>query len=156
MTGEIKQTYLSDVHSRVTEDEQLSFNQFTDDEDGKDELGTTIAVVTEPTGKIRDVCDEFIQELGMPKYKLHELREIRDDLDIDDDVKCHNKAVEQAGLEEEYREYLQGNEVVQDILDRLATRVKNGETITVVCFEEDSKWCHRHVLVDELKERIDT
>ena len=155
MKGEVNESYLSEVHKRNKERNQTSLNEFAGGSSSFD-LGTTIAVVKEPQGGIVEVCDEFKQELGMPKEKLQDLRDKRESLDYEDadDVKTHNKAVKELNLEEIYRNYVRKNSVIQDRIDELARRVLDGETITVVCFEKQNKWCHRHVLVDEIKTRI--
>lgn len=141
----IKESYLSEVYSMETDSEQQTFDRYTDTT-----LGTTIAVITEPTGGITDVCDEYIPELGMPKSLLDEFRERRSSLEIEDDTKRHNKAADLVQLESKYREYLQTNDTAREKLEMLRERHKSGEKITVVCFEGRDKWCHRHVLQEVL------
>lgn len=150
----IDESYLSQVHSISNEDEQKTFGEYVETE--FESLGTTIAVVSEPTGGIRDVCDEFEPALGMPKQFLNDLREVRAELSEGDDVSNHNKAVEKTNLEEKYRDYLKKNEEVEEILEKICSRVKNGEKITFVCFEKEPKWCHRHILVEVINEKLES
>lgn len=152
MTGAIKQTYLSDLHARTTDDTQTGLDAFTDDAP-EDTLGTTIAVVTDPTGGIKEATDEFIPELGMPEPYLNDLRERRATLEEQGhtSIEAHNTAIDELDIEDKYTDHLEQHE---ELLDTLATRVANGETITFVCFEKEPKWCHRHTLVTTLNERL--
>ena len=148
----INESYLSEVHSHSKDEDQISFQEYT--ETDVDEFGTTIAVVTEPTGGITDVCDEFIPSLGMPEDLLNQFREVRSDLDIDDDIQRHNEAAQEVQLEEQYKKYVKENEIAAAEIESLCQRVQEGEKITVVCFEKEPKWCHRHVLTDLIQEKI--
>lgn len=155
MTGEVKETYLSDLHSRTRDESQASFNQFTSD-DTSEELGTTIAVVTEPTGGITDVTDEFIPVLGMPEEELNVFRQRRSKLEeeITDDVKRHNQAANEVNLEQRYRSHITSDTDAKREIDQLIERVRDGETITLVCFEKQPKWCHRHVLKEHIEKKL--
>lgn len=152
--GEIRETYLSDLHSRRTENKQSSFSDFTNS-DVDNEIDCAIAVVTDPTGGIIEASDEFIPELGMPEEELNNFRKYRSSLDIEDTKKRHNVAVEETRLEESYREYLSSNREAIEKIDNLSKRIVNGENITLVCFEKKPKWCHRHILVEKIKSRVD-
>ena len=101
----IDESYLSEVHSYAKDDSQTTFQQYS--ESDLDSLGTTVAIVSEPTGGITDVCDEFIPELGMPQDLLNEFREIRSELSTGSDVENHNTAAEKVQLAEKYRNYLE-------------------------------------------------
>lgn len=153
MSGEVREMYLSELHSHNTSEDQMSFSEFTGED--TDELGTTIAVVTDPTGGITDAADEFIPELGMPEDELNLFRSTRSELNFDDGVKRHNTAVEEVNLEQRYRDYIQSNSEAQERVSELAERVSNGETITLVCFEKDPKWCHRHILKEHIEEEVE-
>lgn len=151
--GEVQETYLSDLHSRRTEDEQSSFSDFTNS-DVDEDLGTAIAVVTDPTGGIIEASDEFIPELGMPEKELNNFRAYRSSLDIEDSKKKHNIAVEETDLEESYRKHLRTDEEAIQKIEDLSKRVAEGEDITLVCFEKEPKWCHRHILVEEIESSV--
>jgi hypothetical protein len=152
--GEVRETYLSDLHSRRTEDKQSSFSDFTNS-DVDDEIGSAIAVVTDPTGGIIEASDEFIPELGMPEKELNNFRAYRSSLDIEDSNRKHNVAVEETNLEESYRKHLRTDEEAIKKIDNLSERVANGEDITLVCFEKEPKWCHRHILVEKIESKVD-
>lgn len=154
MTGEVHEMYLSELHSHTTSDDQMSFSEFTDQDE--DEYGTTIAVVTDPVGGIVEAADEFIPELGMPEDELNLFRSTRSELNIDDGVEKHNKAAEEVNLEKRYRDYIEKDTVAQEEISKLAERVAGGESITLVCFEKDPKWCHRHVLKEHIKEKAES
>lgn len=154
MDGEINETYLSDLHSRRTDNNQSSFSDFTNT--SVEDIGTAIAVVTDPTGGIVENSDEFMPELGMPENELNNFRAYRSSLDVDDDVRRHNLAVEQTEIEESYREHLQSDSKAKETLREIAGRVRNGEKITLVCFEKDPKWCHRHILLEEIEKLVNS
>lgn len=154
MTGEINETYLSDLHSRTTDEQQMSFGDFVE-EDEEDDMGTTIAVVTDPTGGIVEASDEFMPELGMPERELNNFRSVRSDLDIEDSTDCHNKAVDITDIDEKYEEHIETDEEAVESINEIAQRVKDGEDITFICFEKEPKWCHRHVLAERVRQRVD-
>jgi len=154
MTTNLKESYLSEVYQHVSSENQTNLNNFG--ASSEDELGTLIAVVQDPTGGIVNVCDEFYRELGMPQNYLNQLREKRNDLsDSLTDTETHNTAVEQLQLEEKYREYLQNSDAAEEQITQISNRIQNGETITLVCFEKPPKWCHRYVLQDVIKSKIE-
>lgn len=149
----LDETYLSEVHSKRRDDSQSSLSNFTSNSK-KNELGTAIAVVTDPTGGILDVCDEHISHLGMPKAELNNFRSVRSDLEIEDDVKRHNKAVDITEIDEKYEKYIKNNSKAQEKISKIARRIEKGEKITLVCFEKEPKWCHRHLLVEEIRNEL--
>lgn len=154
MTGTVNEMYLSELHSHNSDDGQQALSQFMTD-DSTDEVGTAIAVVTDPVGGIVDASDEFIPELGMPSEKLNAIRSRRSEFeekDDVDDVEAHNMAVAEEDVEEYYRDYLDSS--AKDSVNELAQRVVDGETITLVCFEKEPKWCHRHILCEVIEERV--
>lgn len=148
----IGETYLSDVHSRSKDNNQQTLSEYNNND--IEDLGTKIAVVSDPTGQITEVCDEFMPELGMPEDELNNFRFTRSNLDIDDDIKKHNKAAEKVELERKYRSYLNSDASAQEKIDKICERLKDGENITLVCFEKEPKWCHRHILVEYIRSKI--
>lgn len=152
MVGEVREMYLSELHSHTTSNDQMDFSQFTGEDN--DEYGTKIAVITEPTGGITEAADEFIPELGMPEEELNLFRSTRSELDLDDGVEKHNRAAEEVNLEQRYGDYIEKDSIAQEKIAELVERVAGGETITLVCFEKEPKWCHRHVLKEHIEERV--
>lgn len=152
MVGEINETYLSDLHSRTTDKEQTSFEDFVENQDDSEELGTTIAVVSDPTGGIVEASDEFMPELGMPERELNNFRSVRSDLDIEDSTECHNRAVDITDIDQKYAEHIETDDEAAESIHNLAKRVSNGENITFICFEKEPKWCHRHILAEKVTE----
>lgn len=153
MTGEIHEMYLSELHSHTTSEDQMSFSEFTGEED--DQYGTKIAVVTDPTGGIVEAADEFIPELGMPEEELNLFRSTRAELNMDDGVERHNRAAEEVNLSQRYSDYINKDSIAQEKIEGLAERVLDGENITLVCFEKEPKWCHRHVLKEHIEEKVE-
>lgn len=153
MTGTVDELYLSALHARISDEEQQSLGEFTTT-DTSDELGTTVAAVREPVGGIVESSDELRKELGMPEEHLDSLRKERLLVDSEDDVEQHNAAVEQLNLEDKYVSHLRTDEDARTSVRELAQRVRDDEDITVVCFEKSPKWCHRHVLKDEIERLV--
>lgn len=154
MTGTVDELYLSALHSRISDEDQQSLREFTSGDDTSGRLGTTIAAVRDPVGGIVEASDELRTELGMPEDYLNSLRIQRAQLDMDDDIQKHNTAVEQLDLESKYRDHLNSTDEAHASVRELARRVRNDEDITVVCFEKSPKWCHRHVLKEEIETLI--
>lgn len=152
MAGSVKQMYLSELHQHSVGDSQSTLESFGTTE--TEAIGTTIAVVSDPTGGILDVTDEYIQELGMPDDYLNALRKQRQSINGTDEEK-HNQAIEKLNLESKYQEYLETNTTAQKEVNRLVKRVQDGETITLVCFEKEPKWCHRFILQNYIQEKLD-
>lgn len=150
--SELKESYLSEVHSKTNDNDQKTFSDFTQNK--FEDMGTKIAVVSDPTGGITEVCDEYMPELGMPENELNNFRMVRSNLDINDDIERHNKAIEKVDLENKYLSYLNSNEDARQKMRDIKNRVDNGEKITLVCFEKDPKWCHRHILIDYIESEI--
>lgn len=154
MTGNVKETYLSNLHKKKTEEGQSTLANYTTDYPSE-EFGTVISVVREPTGGIRSACDEHIPELGMPKELLDKLRETKERSSEENEIEAHNQAVLKLDLEEEYREYLETNDDAKRYVNQLSDMVAMGETITLVCFEKRPKWCHRHILKEVIENRAE-
>lgn len=149
----VNEMYLSELYSYINNSEDQS--TIGDFGGSSYDIGTTVAVVRDPTGGIVEACDMHLESLGMPLKYLNELRSLRNELDIEDDLKVHNEAVERLNLEDKYRKHLKESEKAQRDLQLLQDKITNGEKVTVVCFEKPPKWCHRHVLTDVLKDILD-
>jgi hypothetical protein len=113
-------------------------------------------VVSDPndTG-ILEATDEFYPELGMPSHALNEFRYIRESYNAKNPVRKHNEAFIKANLDGAYTSHLQFNEEAQQAVEEIAERVVNGEDITLVCFEKPPKKCHRYILQDHIRKRVD-
>ncbi|PSQ15413.1 hypothetical protein BRD00_14035 [Halobacteriales archaeon QS_8_69_26] len=120
--------------------------------------GATLAgVVRTPTAWFHPLVDENHPALGPPEGMLSEFQDHREDLEVRGmcDEGTHNAAWEELDFVEEYREYLDGSDEAQGVMEDLADRVRSGEDVALVCYENtDSKRCHRTVLRDRIAERI--
>lgn len=117
---------------------------------------TLVGVVRRPPGWFRALTDENVPELGPPEDLLDETKARQEDLKMAGmcDEGAHNAAWEEVSFEDRYREHLESAEA-RDALDALEARLRDGEEVALVCFEDESKRCHRHVLRDALAERLD-
>lgn len=152
MTGELTDTYLSELQQTSTDTSQRRLMDFTE---ANKHTPTSIAVVSKPgdTG-ILDACDEYIPELGMPERVLTDFHRLRAQMNEYSSVAAHNKAYEKLGLDQKYRNYLEVYEPAQRAVDELVERLARGEDITLVCFEKEPKKCHRFVLREHIETQL--
>lgn len=148
MSGNVDEICYSVLKER-TVSSQSELGDFSNDKP------TYIAVVSMPRGGIEDIVDEVARDLGMPQRALKEFLATRSgyrsNSAIDD---AHNQAYEDVGLAETYRDHLTSDDVI-DTVDEVVERVIDGEDITFVCYEKDGDSCHRHLLVDVVRELVD-
>lgn len=117
-----------------------------------------VGVVRRPTGWFEGTVDENHPELGPPEDLLDEFKDRHEDLKTQGmcDDGAHNAAWEELGFEERYREHVESSEVATTAIDDIVSRIQSGEDIMLVCFEDDNKRCHRHVLVSIIEERLES
>lgn len=117
---------------------------------------TLLGVVRRPTGWFLDTVDENHQELGPPPDLLDSFRERHEDLKTRGmcDEGAHNATWEELGFEERYRNHLETSAEARSAIDDLVSRLRSGEDILLVCFENESKRCHRHELESIIEERV--
>nr|WP_240148889.1 DUF488 domain-containing protein [Halorubellus sp. JP-L1] len=69
---------------------------------------------------------------------------------------AHNEAWLEAEFSDRYRSHLESDADATVALSELAERVRDGEDVALVCFENtDKKRCHRTILRDVLESRFD-
>lgn len=151
MTGTLDETYLTALQKEQQPEAQSSLFDYSKNENNH----TTIAVVSAPndTG-ILEATDEFMPELGIPSHALKDFQYIRESFNEKDPVKKHNKAFLKCGLESAYRSHLRYNTDAQDALEEIEQRLRDGEDITLVCFEKPPKKCHRFILKEFIEQRM--
>lgn len=149
MTGRLTEACYASVKEEYESDQQL-LTAYSTEED------TTIAIVRKPgNSSIVTYCDEHMPELGMPRKPLQLFHELRAGYQTNSAVSDpHNKAFADAKLEKEYHEYIRTSGQAQKAIDEIAQRVRFGENIRLVCYEEDGERCHRHLLLNIIEERI--
>lgn len=118
---------------------------------------TLVGVARRPTRRLRALVDENHPDLGPPGALLEEIRSRREGLKVRGlcDEGAHNAAWEAARFESRYEDYVATADGVEKRLTELATRVREGEDIVLVCFAGENKRCHRYLLRDRLRERLD-
>lgn len=151
MTGSLDTASVSEVESKHDSGQSSLF-----DYGEKDDPKTYVAVVSQPndTG-ILDVTDEWMPELGMPDRKLNEFRRLREGYNTHDPVEAHNKAYVKCDLDSAFESHVTFNEEAADKIEELAERVRSGEEVVLVCFEQSPKRCHRHKLKELIEEEIE-
>lgn len=150
MTGELRQTSFAEVKERRGTD-QSSLTAF-----GGGSNETFIAVVQAPndTG-IDELCDEWMQELGMPRFLLEQFWSKRSAYRSNPSISnAHNAAFDEVELHDKYVSYLYNDDDAQDAIDEIIERLTSDENITLVCFEGDGKKCHRHILMDMIEREM--
>ncbi|ELY39753.1 DUF488 domain-containing protein [Natronorubrum tibetense] len=117
---------------------------------------TLVGVVRKPTPWFHGAVDENLPALGPPAALLESFRTTVDDCKMRGvcEEGAHNAAWDEVGFEERYRGYLEESADARAALERLETRLADGESLALVCFENTAKKrCHRTVLRDVLAER---
>lgn len=118
--------------------------------------GTLVGVVRRPPGWFRALIAENHRALGPPEPLLEETQERTEALKLDGmcDEGAHNAAWKECDFERRYLEYLTSDPDAGKVVTGLRDRVRNGEDLTLVCFEGETKRCHRRVLADHLREMV--
>ena len=143
MAGELSETHYAEVRENY-ESSQAQLTAFSNDDSP-----TTIAVVRLP----RDTNIE----LGMPERALRTFWSYRSGYRTNSaEDNPTQRAYEEADLERRYLEYLRKSDEAQEALSSIESRLDSGEDIALVCFEEPGAPCHRHLLVDIIRERMDS
>ncbi|WP_440771702.1 DUF488 domain-containing protein [Natronorubrum sp. DTA28] len=117
---------------------------------------TLVGVVRNPTPWFHGAVDENRPALGPPGELLESFQTTVDDLKMRGicEEGAHNAAWDEVGFEERYRNYLEESADAQAALEALETRLADGESLALVCFENTAKKrCHRTVLRDVLEKR---
>jgi uncharacterized protein YeaO (DUF488 family) len=120
---------------------------------------TLVGVVRRPTGWFDAAVDENRPALGPPDELLTEVQHHREDLKLQGvcDEEAHNAAWEAVGFEERYRSHLATAPDARDAVEALADRLRAGEHLVLVCFENTAqKRCHRTLLREHLTDRLDS
>lgn len=149
MTGSLDESHI-DVVQAEYESDQRSLSDFCEDE----QQPTTIAVVSKP-GKLTEYCDEWVPHLGMPEQYLKRYRQYlagyKTNSAVDDP---YRRAWIDAELEKEYFRHVRTSEQAQKAISGIVSRLRDGEDITLVCFEKPSQPCHRHLLIEMIEARL--
>lgn len=149
MSGRLSQTDYHSIRDEYDPDQSSLFDY------GGDANATTVAVVRLPreTG-IDEMCDEWWPELGMPEDALKQFWSLRSDYRANRDVdNPDERAFREAGLGPRYREHVRNSDEAQQRLNEAVERLEDGEDLTLVCFEEEGKPCHRHILCEFIENR---
>ena len=114
---------------------------------------TPVGVVRRPPGWFHAQVEENHCELGPPGDLLDETKERQADLQGAGmgETAAHNAAFEETDFAERYRTYLGRDPDALAAIEALADRVRAGEDVALVCFEADDKACHRHTLLEVLR-----
>jgi len=148
MTGSL----LSSHYEAVRQEYESPQQQLSDF--GDSDSSTTIAVTTQPKD-LGKFCDEVRTELGMPERHLKRYWAYRSGFSTNSAVdNPASRAFEEARLDHHYRRHIQTSEQAQNALSELVCRLKEGEDLTLVCFEEPNEPCHRHILIELIESRL--
>ena len=122
------------------------------------EDATLLGVVRRPTGWFEAAVDENHPSLGPPSDLLDEFNRRREEFKRRGmcDEGAHNAAWDELGFEERYRSHLATDADAREAVEELADRLRSGESLVLVCFENtDQKRCHRTLLRDHVDARLD-
>lgn len=116
-----------------------------------------VGVVRRPTGWFQSTVDENYPALGPPDSLLDEFKERHETLEDQGmgDAAAHDAAWDEVEFAERYRTHLTESEAAREAVDELLARLREGESLVLVCFENtDKKRCHRTVLMEHLRDRL--
>jgi uncharacterized protein YeaO (DUF488 family) len=141
MSGAVRETYVAAIQHDLA--------------DLADE--TLVGVVREPTPWFHAAVDENHPELGPPSDLLRETKRRAEDLQLQGlcEEGAHNAAWDETNFESRYLTYLEEDDDAGRALDGLVARVADAESVALVCFEGERKRCHRTLLQDRLRARLD-
>ncbi|WP_435360850.1 DUF488 family protein, N3 subclade [Haloarchaeobius sp. DFWS5] len=119
---------------------------------------TLVGVVRRPTRWFSAAVDENVPALGPPADLLDETKTAEEDLKRSGicGEEAHNMAWEQTDFEVRYRQALSEIPETRDAVDSVVSRLRRGENLVLVCYENTAKKrCHRTILADVLRDRLD-
>lgn len=115
-----------------------------------------VGVVRSPTPWFHAAVDENLRELGPPSDLLSATDRAAEDLKMRGvcDEEAHNAAWDEVGFVDRYRRHLATDPDAEAALSALDERLRSGESIALVCYENTTKKrCHRTILREVLEER---
>lgn len=118
---------------------------------------TLVGVVRRPTGWFRAEVDENRPALGPPPELLDEFQERHEAFKMRGmcDEGAHNAAWDALEFEGRYRTHLDETVEARDAVADLAGRLRSGERLVLVCYENTNrKRCHRTLLGAHVAERV--
>lgn len=139
---QVKDTYLSKIKTNFEDQSQLF--EYSQNEASY----TKIAVVRQRQHGIGYVTDEHMPEVSPPYNLLKDFWGKKDKNGV-----SHNQAWNKVDFEERYRDYMKQT-IPQEALESLIQRIRDGERVTLVCYEKPPKNCHRTILKDIIEERL--
>jgi len=122
------------------------------------EDATRIGVVRRPTPWFYGAVDENQPALAPPENLLDETKSRQAALEDEGvaDAEAHNRAMDEVGFADRYLQHVESDSDAQTALDDLESRVRDGEDVVLVCYENtDEKRCHRTALRERLRDRLD-
>lgn len=121
------------------------------------EEATLVGVVRRPTGWFHGTVDENRPELGPPDALLDDFDRQAESFKLDGlcEEGAHNAAWDAVDFEGRYRTHLESSPEAAESVAELACRLRDGESLALVCFENTNrKRCHRTVLADVVESRL--
>jgi len=118
---------------------------------------TRVGVVRRPTRWFSGSVDENVPALAPPEDLLSETKERQGDFEMAGvcEREAHNEAWLESNFETRYREHIDADDEALTALESLAERVRGGESVALVCFENtEKKRCHRTILREALEARL--
>jgi uncharacterized protein YeaO (DUF488 family) len=119
---------------------------------------TRVGVVRRPTRWFSGSVDENVPSLAPPAALLDEAKQRQEDFEMRGvcEEEAHNEAWLEVDFAARYRDHLDADPDAASALDDLEARVRDGEDVALVCFENtDKKRCHRTILRAVLETRLD-
>lgn len=116
-----------------------------------------LGVVRKPTPWLYGVVDENEAALGPPTSLLEGVKDRQSELEEagHSDVEAHNLAMEELSYDNRYLEYIDSSPDAKVAIEAIINRLKSGEEVALVCFENsEEKRCHRTLLREYIESRM--
>ncbi|MFB6359921.1 MAG: DUF488 family protein [Halobacteriales archaeon] len=116
-----------------------------------------VGVVRRPMGWFHGAVDENRPELGPPDELLDAVKQQQAAFEADglDDLAALRKAWTAVDFADRYEQYLDESEAAGAAIGELVEAARAGTDIALVCYESAEKPCHRHLLLDRLRARLE-
>ena len=119
---------------------------------------TRVGVVRQPTSWFHGTVDENVPALWPPEDLLSATKRHEEDLKRRGicDEEAHNVAWDETDFSVRYRTHLETSGAAGEAMDDLVARLRQGESIALVCFENTAKKrCHRTILRERLEAELE-
>lgn len=116
-----------------------------------------VGVVRRPMGWFHGAVDENVPALGPPADLLDAAKDREAALEAQgvEDAEAVRRAWDDTDFGDRYLAHLDGDPEAADAAEALVEAVAGGTDVALVCYEGPEKPCHRHLLRERLRARLE-